>query len=101
MVYFQGMGWSEPGTAKEAAREGWRLRHPVQRDVGRNDGIDESSAESNRMSGSCYPVNPTRLPGPCAPVFLCPAALESDHSRHHRAGLAAFGIFNVLLRSVS
>ena len=29
MVLLQGMGWSEPGTAKEAAREGWRLRHPI------------------------------------------------------------------------
>ena len=101
MVNFQGMGWSEPGTAKEAAREGWRLRHPVQRGVGRNDGKGESSNESNRISGSCYPVNPTRLPGPCAPVFFAPLRYKVTIPVTNRRGLAARGRVRVLLRSVS
>ena len=33
-------------------------------------GVKSPAQESNRMPGSCYPDNPTRLPGPCAPVFF-------------------------------
>ena len=43
--------------ADEAAREGWRLATQAQNG-------------SNRMRGSCYPLNPTRLTGAYAPVFF-------------------------------
>ncbi len=50
-------GVAMPGMAHEAAREGWRL-------------ATQPENSSNRMRGSCYPHNPTRLPGLYAPVFF-------------------------------
>jgi len=65
--HFSRDGWREPGRhRRQPGRAGASATRPSSTSR-RNDGIDES----NRMSGSCYPVNPTRLPGPCAPVFFC------------------------------